>query len=111
MHSPEKAGCEGFTRKKVVRLQSLLYSAGPLLGSKLLAFFPLRGPIMDLIYFSEHKKCPRCGSPRVHKSRRRGVVEKMAYAVLQIGPYRCAECDHRYFGWRFSDHTNVHRAA
>src|SRR5437879_3244154 len=69
------------------------------------------GPYMDLIHSSEQKKCPRCSSHLVHRSRRRGLVEKMAHALLQISPYRCDECDHRYFRWRYSHHTHVHRAA
>src|SRR6267154_3280420 len=53
------------------------------------------GPYMDLIHSSEQKKCPRCSSHLVHRSRRRGLIERVAHALLQISPYRCDECEDR----------------
>ena len=80
-------------------------------SGRLLAFVFVLGPYMDLVHSSELKKCPRCSSHLVHRSRRRGLIERVAHALLQISPYRCDECDHRYFRWRSSHHTRMHRAA
>ncbi len=66
---------------------------------------------MGLLNSSEQKSCPRCSSHSVRKSRRRGIVERVACALLQILPYRCQECDHRYFGRRSSHNDHMQRAA
>ena len=95
---------------KLISVQSSLYSRVRGWGVSYLPSFRF-GAYMDLIHSSEQKKCPRCSSRLVHKSRRRGLAEKVAYALLQISPYRCGECDHRYFRWRSSNHAHMHRAA
>ncbi len=41
------------------------------------------------------RKCPNCGSPRVHRSRSRGVLEQLRKAVSSKRPHRCHAC-----GWR-----------
>ena len=55
---------------------------------------------MKSIQFSEINRCPNCESGRIRRSRRRGLVEKVACAVLLVSPYRCEECDQRYFRFR-----------
>ncbi len=40
-------------------------------------------------------KCPKCGSPRVHRSRSRGLVEQLRKTVSSKRPHRCHAC-----GWR-----------
>src|SRR5689334_6859676 len=42
--------------------------------------------------------CPHCGSEACRRSRRRGAVEYMI-GVTRIRPWRCGECDTRFFGW------------
>ena len=41
------------------------------------------------------KKCPRCGSLKLHRSAYQGFQEG-AFHVLQ-SPVRCEECDHRFW--------------
>jgi hypothetical protein len=42
--------------------------------------------------------CPDCQSGRIHRSRSRGIVESLL-VFLRIRPYRCKECDYRFFRW------------
>jgi hypothetical protein len=44
-------------------------------------------------------KCPSCGSHRIHQSRRKGVWEKCALAMIVVRPFRCERCDQRFFAW------------
>jgi predicted RNA-binding Zn-ribbon protein involved in translation (DUF1610 family) len=43
------------------------------------------------------KVCPSCGSPRIHPSRPRTLVERLRRALSQSQPYRCHACGFR--GW------------
>jgi len=40
--------------------------------------------------------CPECGSTEISRSRRRGLLEHYVLRVLQIHPYRCLSCSHRF---------------
>jgi len=42
------------------------------------------------------RKCPRCGSYRVRRSRRRGLREKLILPLVGRLPYRCEDCDKRF---------------
>jgi predicted Zn-ribbon and HTH transcriptional regulator len=42
--------------------------------------------------------CPECQSDQIHRSKTRGIVESIL-AYLLIRPYRCEECDYRFFRW------------
>jgi hypothetical protein len=44
-------------------------------------------------------KCPRCAGGAVARSRRRSVLERMT-KLMNLGPYRCLDCYHRFFGCR-----------
>ena len=41
--------------------------------------------------------CPECGSQTIHRSMRRGLKESILHRVFLVSPYRCDDCDHRYF--------------
>ncbi len=41
--------------------------------------------------------CPTCQSTSCYRSRRRGVAEFFLHYVLFTSPYRCKDCDQRYF--------------
>jgi hypothetical protein len=43
--------------------------------------------------------CPECHGLRIHRSRRRGLLESRLFAMLFIRPFRCLACDHRFFRW------------
>jgi len=47
---------------------------------------------------SGRKACPSCRSQEVSRSHRRGLAERYLLSFLQIRPYRCAACDHRFYG-------------
>jgi predicted Zn-ribbon and HTH transcriptional regulator len=42
--------------------------------------------------------CPGCQSDQIRRSKTRGIVESIL-AFLLIRPYRCEECDYRFFRW------------
>lgn len=42
--------------------------------------------------------CPDCQSDEIRRSKTRGSVESLL-AILRIRPYRCEECDYRFFRW------------
>jgi hypothetical protein len=41
--------------------------------------------------------CPSCSSSKVRRSRRKGVFEKGFLKIFAVYPYRCEECDERYY--------------
>lgn len=41
--------------------------------------------------------CPRCGCTAVYRSRRRGVIERHLLPAIQLRPYRCENCDSRFY--------------
>jgi transposase-like protein len=44
------------------------------------------------------RACPWCGCTDVHRSRRRGLIDRGLNQLLRISPYRCEECDRRFYG-------------
>ena len=42
------------------------------------------------------KQCPRCDGKNVHRSSRRGIREH-AISVFSLYPYRCHDCDKRFY--------------
>jgi hypothetical protein len=44
----------------------------------------------------QQKRCPSCGSPNVHRSHRKGLVERVILPLLHLRPYRCEDCDARF---------------
>ena len=51
---------------------------------------PKSGPVR------REKRCPSCGSPNVHRSHKRGFVERVILPLLHLRPYRCEDCDARF---------------
>jgi hypothetical protein len=51
--------------------------------------------------------CPLCYGRDIHRSRRRGAVEKAILPFLLLHPFRCKECDSRYFDLSFAVRMNV----
>ena len=71
----------------------------------------IEGDFMGFILSREERHCPRCGSHSVRRSRRRGAMERMVCALLGVSPFRCDECDHRYFRFGRVRRTEEHRPA
>lgn len=42
-------------------------------------------------------KCPNCGSSTAYRSRRIGAMEFVLHYVFFTSPYRCKDCEHRYY--------------
>ena len=42
------------------------------------------------------KQCPRCDGKNVHRSSRRGIRER-AISIFSLYPYRCHDCDKRFY--------------
>jgi transposase-like protein len=53
--------------------------------------------------------CPDCQSGRIHRSRTRGIVESLL-VFLRIQPYRCDECDYRFFRWCVQNKSRTTRS-
>ena len=53
-------------------------------------FRPKSGPMR------RQKRCPSCGSLNVHRSHRKGLVERVIIPLLRLRPYRCEDCDARF---------------
>jgi len=47
--------------------------------------------------------CPSCGSHKVRRSRRRSAEDLVLRRLLFQVPYRCGECDHRFFSFRVNE--------
>jgi DNA-directed RNA polymerase subunit RPC12/RpoP len=42
-------------------------------------------------------RCPACGSPETRRSRRKGFFEVPFLSIFHIFPYRCQDCDRRFY--------------
>jgi hypothetical protein len=56
-------------------------------------------------------RCPHCHSRRVHRSRFKGTLEAILLAVVFLRPFRCEECDLRFFRWSTEKRSRTHRPA
>ena len=52
----------------------------------------------ERIFLEVRQDCPTCGSGRLERSRPRSLVER--WMGLLILPYRCVDCDLRFFQFR-----------
>jgi len=41
--------------------------------------------------------CPQCGSADYRRSKRRGILERFALSLVKLLPYRCDECNARFY--------------
>jgi len=55
--------------------------------------------------------CPLCRSKRIHRSRRKGVMERVILAMIFIRPFRCERCDSRFFRRSLSANPDPARRA
>jgi hypothetical protein len=42
--------------------------------------------------------CPHCHSKAIRRSKRRGMFESSVLSLMAVRPFRCKECDHRFYG-------------
>jgi hypothetical protein len=43
--------------------------------------------------------CPLCHSKRIHRSKRKGIIERGIVTLIFVRPFRCERCDFRFFRW------------
>jgi predicted Zn-ribbon and HTH transcriptional regulator len=53
--------------------------------------------------------CPLCHSKRIHRSKRKGIIEQIILAMIFIKPFRCERCDYRFFRWSITANHNAPR--
>jgi predicted RNA-binding Zn-ribbon protein involved in translation (DUF1610 family) len=53
------------------------------------------GPGPGIFRTLQHRPCPRCGSARIHRSRRRTITER-TMSVLGVWTRRCHDCGLRF---------------
>jgi hypothetical protein len=51
--------------------------------------------------------CPFCHGTRIHRSRRRGIYERRILSLIFVRPFRCEDCDFRFFRWSFATNTTA----
>jgi ribosomal protein L37AE/L43A len=42
--------------------------------------------------------CPSCHSKAVRRSERRGIFESTVLSLIPWRPFRCKDCDYRFYG-------------
>jgi predicted RNA-binding Zn-ribbon protein involved in translation (DUF1610 family) len=61
---------------------------------------------------AEKRKCPNCGSVENSRSHRNGPFEKYLLGVIGVRPYRCTNCDVRFYAFsRFDEDLSVKNKA
>jgi ribosomal protein L37AE/L43A len=41
--------------------------------------------------------CPQCSSTKIHRSKRRSILERILLYPIGYRAYRCQNCDNRFF--------------
>jgi DNA-directed RNA polymerase subunit RPC12/RpoP len=49
------------------------------------------------------RHCPHCGSAEVFRSHRRDAVERYLLRAIGMRPFRCVNCDARFYRLKHSD--------
>lgn len=57
---------------------------------------------MQITFAKKIHECPVCTSASVRRSTRRGFVERIWFRLAFVWPYRCDECDSRFWGFHRS---------
>ena len=55
---------------------------------------------MHLTFAKKVCECPVCESVSVRRSTRKGFVERIWFRFALVWPYRCDDCDSRFWGFR-----------
>jgi transposase-like protein len=67
---------------------------------------------MHLTFAKRVFECPVCESSSVRRSMRKGFVERIWFRLAFVWPYRCNDCDSRFWGFqRFYQAMPVHLPA
>ena len=55
---------------------------------------------MELCFAKTVYACPNCESGKIRRSRRQGFVERVFLRLTLVWPYRCDDCDLRFWGFQ-----------
>jgi hypothetical protein len=58
--------------------------------------------LIHLTFAKRISECPACESSSVRRSTRKGFVERVWFRIAFVWPYRCDDCDSRFWGFRRS---------
>jgi DNA-directed RNA polymerase subunit RPC12/RpoP len=54
-------------------------------------------------------RCPNCRSLLTHRSKTKGIRESVLFAIIFRRPFRCEECDSRFFRWSITEKPSPER--
>lgn len=57
---------------------------------------------MYLTFAKTISECPICASGSVRRSRRKGAIERIWLRLAFVRPFRCKDCDSRFWGFHRS---------
>lgn len=57
---------------------------------------------MHLTFAKAISECPVCESKSVRRSRRKGFVERIWFRLAFVWPYRCKDCNSRFWDFQRS---------
>jgi hypothetical protein len=60
---------------------------------------------MELCFAKTVHACPTCESQAIRRSSRKGFVERILLRMALVWPYRCDDCDSRFWGFQRSAPT------
>jgi len=43
--------------------------------------------------------CPHCRNKAIRRSKRRGMLESSLLSLIYVRPFRCKDCDYRFYGF------------
>jgi hypothetical protein len=49
------------------------------------------------------RPCPYCGGSEVYRSHRRGTMERYLLRAVGVRPFRCVNCDARFYRLKHAD--------
>jgi predicted RNA-binding Zn-ribbon protein involved in translation (DUF1610 family) len=55
---------------------------------------------MELRFAKTLYECPDCASAAIRRSTRKGFVERFFLRMAMVWPYRCDDCDSRFWGFQ-----------
>jgi hypothetical protein len=51
--------------------------------------------------------CPHCQRKAIRRSKRRGMFDVTVLSVIPMRPFRCEDCDQRFYGFVWPTDTTV----
>jgi hypothetical protein len=55
---------------------------------------------LELCFAKTLYNCPQCEGSAIRRTTRRGFVEQVFLRLTLVWPYRCDDCDTRFWGFR-----------